>query len=198
MKNLICTLAVLLIAVSVSTGQFKKGDVEAQFAVGFGSYDFKTTTTYSGSNQEHSDTYKHAEFILCPGYYIIDGLSIELELAVSAHEKAQPTQSFLANLSYTYQIPQTQIAPFAHVGYGVSNIYRFPGLMMMDLFSNGESLDTKILNIGGGAKFAFSKHAAIVAELNYRKYTRSETLGALTQDFVFSNIGLLFGVAIIL
>jgi hypothetical protein len=202
MKQLICTLAVLLIAASVSNGQYKRGDLEAQFAVGFGSYSYKTTSTFAGSSQEHTDTYKHAEFILCPGYYIIDGLSIELELVVLAVEKEKPSQSFLANLSYTYPIPQTMVAPFVHAGYGVTNGFRFPGFIMVGMNDVSDKLDINVLNLGAGAKFLLTKHSAIVAEINYRGYSYSKTSGnapyQYTTDLKFSNIGLLCGLSIIL
>jgi hypothetical protein len=129
-----------------------------------------------------------------PGYYLIDGLSIELEYGLMAVEDSRPFHSIIGNLSYTYPLPESSVALFARAGYGVSNGRALYSVIM----SGGGEMDYGILNLGAGAKILLSRMAYLRGEVNYRSYSKSDSDEFGESTYTLSHIALLFGLGIVL
>ena len=140
-----------------------------------------------------------------PAYYIIDGLSIEPEYNLNAVEGSQPSHSILLNLSYTYFVEGTKIAPFVHAGYGISNSQGIPSLPNV-MVRVSDKMDVTILNAGGGLKILVGSGAALRFEVNYRSYRWDEeysnniyypTYTSTTKEkYTNSHIGMLVGISL--
>jgi hypothetical protein len=197
MKRFILLFAALLIVSAHSSAQFKQGDVELSFSGSLGSLSNSSNT--SGYN--YSESRNVAILSVVPGYYIIDGLSLEAELGLLAEEKASPAQYLLGNVSYTYRIPESRVALFGRVGYGVSNSIQIP--MQLGIVSRVTSnFDVGVFNAGAGVKILVSQGAALRAELNYKSHSwTSEYHSAYYSsktDYTYSNTGLLLGFSILI
>ena len=169
MKNAV--LLVVLFALAVpANAQFKKGDFELTLLGDLGSVSWESTLSYSffeGRTSTDDGTTKYAYLALTPGYYIIDGLSVELELGLMAIEKMKPAQHVIGNVSYTHTFDESIFAPFARIGYGVSNSIYLPMLRIPGRES--DKLDIGILNMGLGLKIRLGDVAVFRSEINYKK-----------------------------
>jgi hypothetical protein len=178
---------------SYSQAQFKKGDIEISFSGSAGSW--KTSETFSGRTSSDSHSYI---FMTCaPGLYIVDGVSIEAEIGLLAFEGMKPAQFLLGNISYTYLLSGSKLAPYARIGYGVSNSVPMPMFNgAPSRTSDGFKVGT--LNAGCGVKFLVSKGAAARAEFNYKRSNWTNDLGSSSSaDNTNSNLGLLLGFSIL-
>jgi opacity protein-like surface antigen len=81
MKRFILLFAALLVASAHSSAQFKQGDVELSFSGSLGSLSNSSNT----SGYKYSESRNVAILSVVPGYYIIDGLSLEAELNYNRH-----------------------------------------------------------------------------------------------------------------
>jgi hypothetical protein len=197
MKRLILLSTVIMMVTAHATAQFKQGDVELSFSGSLGSW--SNSSTSSGST--HSDSRNLAILSVVPGFYVIDGLSLEAELGLLAEEKAKPAQFVLGNVSYTYPIPESRVALYGRVGYGVSNAIQLPvPLGIVSRVSN--DFDVGVFNAGAGLKILVSQGAAIRVELNYKSHSwtteyQSYYYSSKT-DYTYSNTGLLLGFSILI
>lgn len=205
MNKFFMYFTISIFMVTCSLAQFKKGDVELSFSGSFSSLTSQTTATtnstyYSGSTT-NSDTRTSAYLSVAPGYYFLDNFSIEGEFGISAIEKVQPAQYLLLNLAYTYLIPDSKAALFAHAGYGLSNS------VALSYFNNylvrtSDGFDVGIINLGAGMKFLMTSHVLLHTEVNYRIHNWSNefSLFGITgkEDMKYSNISLLFGFSILI
>ena len=163
---------------------FKQGDFEFNFSTNLG-VGFSTSnvtqinhnfsqydTSYYEYSYEYSDRPFNLLFTASLGYCIIDGLTIEPELDINLITDAETSISLLGNLCYTFNIPKKLTYPFIKLGYGLSNYssdryYGYPNE------SGGSSLDTRVLNVGGGLKLVYSSGFAMKLEINFKNYNYS-------------------------
>jgi hypothetical protein len=199
MKKIGLSIALVVILSGTMLGQ-KKGDVELSIAGTFSSMN----SSRAGSS---SDT-KYAVLSVSPGFYLIDGLSLEPEIGWIATEHDLPGWLFLGNVSYTYAgVDQHhRLAPFIRVGYGVSNSYQLATPQLLVRTSN--KLDVGVFNVGGGVKVGVVEGAYLRAEVYYRQYNWTSnssyydyaSRGYLSQsiDYKVSTLGVSIGASIIL
>ena len=102
MKKTIFLIFSVIFISFYSNAQFKKGNVELSFLGSLGS---NKTETESGSSSSSSSR-MYFMLNIQPSYYIIDGLALGFGIDFLAIEKEKPTQSILANISYTYRFPR--------------------------------------------------------------------------------------------
>jgi hypothetical protein len=197
MKRLILLSAVIMMVMADATAQFKQGDVELSFSGSLGSWN--TSSTSSGYNLSQSRNV--AIISVVPGFYVVDGLSLEPELGLLAEEKAKPAQFLLGNVSYAYRIPDSKIALFGRVGYGFSNAIQLP--VQPGIVSRvSNDFDVGVFNAGAGVKILVSQGAAVRAELNYKSHSwtteyHSPYYSSKT-EYTYSNTGLLLGFSILI
>jgi len=202
MKSLIAAISLLLIASSTGNAQFKKGDVEFSFSGSAGSWARDHSENYtSGSSNSNSGTRMYGFFALCPGYYLVNGLSAEPEVNLIAISHDTPIEYLLLGVSYTYLRPNSKIAPFIRLGYGVSNSLQMPGMTVYpDRFC--DKLGVSVVNVGAGAKFLLTRSILFRTELNYKTHGWSmwDNSGSESHNsnYHYSFIGLLFGFSIII
>jgi hypothetical protein len=187
----------MLGVVALASAQFQKGASELSLSGSLGSYTAKS----SSSNFNTSESRNFFFLAVSPGYFVLDGLSVEPEIGMLAIEESEPAWLFLGNLSYTYAIAGSTIAPFIRAGYGVSNAVTAsfaPNL----LARVSDKLDVGVLSLGGGLKVRISDGAYLRTELNYRKLSWStEYRGysySSTTDHTYSSFGLLVGLSVLL
>jgi len=175
---------------------YKQGDWEFGFAlnIGVSSEQTKQTSIYSDGSSQYSYTYDYTEkgfythLGVSTGYYIINGLSIEPEFDLNVYNW-EISASLLANLCYTFYLPQKNIYPYLKLGYGLSTE---PGTS--SLF---EFLDIKTINAGVGLKLAYSSGMAFRMEINYRNLKGSNTDYYSTYETTTSVISISFGASVL-
>lgn len=158
MKKFFISFILLVAFVGYLNAQFKQGDFELGFT---------GTAGWQNYSSANNISMKYASLSLLPGYYVIDGLSIEPEIGMTFIERIKPAFFFVGNLSYTFLLPpRMPIGVFARIGYGVANSSHIPG----EIFYSGGYLDTKsnIFNLGVGAKFLLDPKVYIRSEIIYR------------------------------
>jgi hypothetical protein len=138
---------------------------------------------------------------LSPGYFVLDGLSIEPQIGMLVQKNEKPAWLFLGSLSYTYAIPQSNVAPFLRAGYGVSNAIPLP--IDHTLIGRAtDKLDVGVLELGGGLKLKATEGAYLRAEIGYRKSSWSREYSwygySTTIDYTYSTIALALGFTVIL
>ena len=139
-----------------------------------------------------SRTALYANISAIPTYYIVDNIAVDLELSYLASESSRPGMSVIGNLSYTYPLGDSILAPFARAGYGIGNSlssYVGPYARPEILFSD---FDVSIINLGLGVKYLLSPSVNIRSELNYR-LTSTKIEGI---DFKVNNLALWMGLAL--
>ncbi|MGA2296791.1 MAG: hypothetical protein ABSG15_04495 [FCB group bacterium] len=192
MKKVVLSLIVLVLFNTNLFSQFKQGQVELSASAGLGSQKFEQSYSSLYGNSSSSESHSYLMLSVMPGIFIVNGFSFEPEIGMTTVENEQPGFLLLANVSYTYLIPKTAIAPFARIGYGVSNGMGFPNQYLIGQVS--DKLDLDIFNIGAGIKNLIGQSAVLRLELNYRSFSQSRSSGKTTESF----IALLFGFGIIL
>jgi len=202
MKKLLFSLVISLFIFSNCFAQFKKGDFEFSFTGAFSSMTINNTSTGSFNTQSNSETRTTAGISFSPGYYLIDNFSIEAEIGISAVQKMQPSQYVLVNLSYTYLLPESKTALFAHAGYGLSNSVAISYLNNAISLAS-DNFDVRVLNFGAGIKYLISSTVLLHTEVNYRNHSWTNDYGYLGYsnykvDNKISNVSVLFGFSILI
>jgi hypothetical protein len=197
MKRFILVFAALVMVTAYAKAQFKQGDVELSFSGGLDSW--SNSSTSSGST--HSDSRNLAILSVVPGFYVIDGLSLEAELGLFAEEKAKPAEFLLGNISYTYPIPESRVALFGRVGYGFSNAWQLP-VPLGTVLRVSNDFDVGVFNAGAGVKILVSQGVALRAELNYKSHSWTTEYHSYyyssKTEYTYSNTGLLLGFSILI
>lgn len=208
MKTIILTFVIICLGCSISKAQFKQGDWELGFIGSFGSLEItqKYSNSYYGThfstyNGNHSESRSYAIVSITPAFYIVDGLSIEPELGLVALEKVSPAQFIIGNLSYTYQLPNSNFALFGRAGYGISNsiLFTYNDIPFNRLTTD---MDIKLINLGAGFKYLVSSSVILKTEINYliQKYENNYTsdYSSTTNKYEYDHISLLFGFSVLL
>jgi hypothetical protein len=189
MKKVVLLFGVLVLLNLNLFSQFKQKDVELTASAGLGSMSISASSGIISI----SHSYSYMLLSVMPGYFVLDGLSIEPEIGMTAIESSRPDFLFLVNVSYTYLIPKTTIAPFGRIGYGVTNsIGSFPNQFLND--GNPSDMNISVFNIGAGIKHIIGRSAVLRLELNYRNFSQNVSSIDTKAGFV----SLLFGFGIIL
>ncbi len=202
MKTLfIISSFLFLISASVIKAQYKTGDFEFSFSGSFSSMTVENSTNspYFGSSP-NSESRNTMDISFTPGYYITDGFSIEAEFGLIAIEKSKPSQYILFNLGYTYLIPGSRTALFAHGGYGLANSIEIPYFNNAPVLQSND-FNVKVLNLGAGVKYLITSNVIIHAEVNYRNHKWTDEYSgyySYSTDYSISNVGLLLGFSILL
>ena len=171
-----------------SNAQFNPKSFEISSYISFGNY--KSGGTFYGQTQTYSRDYLMLSVL--PGIYIAEGFSIEPEIGIVSMEHTKPGFLLLLNGAYTYRIPTTRLAPFARIGYGVSNCVGYQNSIYMGKSSN--AMDIHIINLGIGVKFLVSDKACFRTEINYRKFNFDNS----RYDEYDRFISFLFGVSLLI
>jgi hypothetical protein len=205
MKSVISIAVIFFLYSALIKAQFKKGDWELGMCGSFGSLSVTNSYSYNFSNYSSSNSnskrYSYAIIAISPAYYIADGISIEPELGLFAIEDQSPGEYIIGNLSYTYLLPDSKTAIFAHAGYGISNCILFT---YNDIPYNraSQELDVKLVNLGAGVKFLVTPSVILKSEVNYliQNYERdfSDSYSSSQTKMDINHISLLFGFAILL
>jgi opacity protein-like surface antigen len=194
MKKFFLLCAIVLFSASSAYSQFKAHEWELGMSGILGSVSSKQESSGYEASADH--TFMSVSFQ--PAYYIIDGLFFEPEIGITASEGSQPGFFLLGNIGYTYLPKGSWIAPYARVGYGISNSIGIPTMNSYNQMS--DDLKVGVLNLGAGAKFLVSKSVNLRAEVNYRKFTKSEDIdsynGSYTIDYTISYINFWFGFSV--
>lgn len=185
---------------------FHKGCWELNFSAGIGnltsSSKSSSTSAYGSYTNDNSESWFFLQLGIIPAYFVTEGLSIEPEINLliqkEEDKESQTAASFLANLSYTFNIPDKNFAPFIRAGYGITNSLQFP-TTMGDLMKISDDFDITILNAGVGLKVLLSPGVLFRTEFNYRrhsysrehtesgfKFSSENTLNSFTGIFGFS------------
>jgi len=159
---------------SLQTGIFKKGDWELNFSASIGNLTTtsksSTTGAYGSYSNDNSTSIFYLQLGVIPAYFVTDGLAIEPEINILFQNQeninSKPSFSFLVNLSYNFNIPNKNFAPYIRAGYGISNSLQVPAVIG-GLARVSDKLDISILNAGVG----FKVHLLLRTELNYRRYS---------------------------
>jgi hypothetical protein len=184
MKKFFVSVLLLLAFVGFNNlnAQFKQGD----FEFGFGG-----TGGWEKASYISSIELKYVSLSLIPGYYVIDGLSIEPEIGMTFMEKIKPAFSLIGNVSYTFLLPKAPIGIFARVGYGITNSSNTPG--DITYYRGWGNNDANIFNLGAGAKFLLDPKVYIRSEILYRNIKWKVSEESTTKFIVF-----LIGLGIVL
>ena len=202
MKTLCLLFLISLFLISNAFAQFKKGDFEFSFNGSFSSMTIENTSSGFYNTQSNSETRSTAGISFSPGFYLLDNFSIEAELGIVAVQSMQPSQYVLINLSYTYLLPESKTALFAHAGYGLSNSVAISYLNNAISFTS-DKFNVKVLNFGAGIKYLISSTVLLHTEVNYRQHLWTndyESMGYYNYsvDNKITNISLIFGFSILI
>lgn len=197
MHKVIAALLVVGLA-SVSNAQFRTGDLELSLSGSAGRW----TITTKSTGYEDSESRSYLYLGISPGFFLANGVSIEPEVAMGAMESAYPAWFVLGNLSFTFSNESGSLGPFVRAGYGISNsIFPVPGTYAIARISN--KMNVQVLNLGIGLKVRIVGSAYLRSEVNYKRYSWSEELSGYagyrsTTDYSDTNIGLLFGLSVVI
>jgi len=173
--------------------QFESGCFELGGSFGFYYMDSKQKSI----NQESSDNSTAFICSINPAIYVVKGLSIEPEIGLMIAEETDPGIFLLGNVSYTYLIPEKSFAPYAKVGFGVTNsMFSIPNVNVFSKTS--EDLDITVFNLAAGLKFLINKTAIIKTELNYRKLNYSQESGFAKYDYTLNYLSILIGMSFLI
>jgi hypothetical protein len=152
-----------------SFAQFKQKDVELGLGLSAG---ISTSESKSNSSNQSSDSH-YFLLSLMPGFYIINGLSIEPEIGITAVKYYDPGFTIIGNLSYTSLLQQTNAAIFIRAGYGLSNSSSIPGINLNSRIR--DEMDIGVFNAGIGLKSLIGTKAYIRTEINIRSFSWSKS-----------------------
>jgi opacity protein-like surface antigen len=183
--------------ISIQRAPFMQGDWELSMTgtIGKSTRSVSSPSPYGSWGNESSTTY--GTLSLTAGYYIIDQLSIEPEINFLAYEGEPPGESVLLNLSYTYPIPHSIVAPFIRGGYGLGNATSFLGIPDLAIHST-DNFDIKTLNAGAGVKLIVAQNVALRIEINYRNQTYTLEDISYSLDYKYSTVELFIGFSVLL
>lgn len=196
--TILILFATVFLSSGTSRGQFTKASWEISLTGGFNSL-----SESSSSGSSSSDNLSMLSFNISPGYYFIDGLSLEPEIGMfsilSPNSSGKSYFKLVGNVSYTFQTQEKGFAPYIKAGIGTSNGLQIGAgnSSLISTFSDNYSAVT-ILDAGIGIKFLVGKSAAIRTELNYlsQSYKYSSSYSE-SPTYTLSNIGLVLGLSLI-
>ncbi|MDP3150854.1 MAG: outer membrane beta-barrel protein [Ignavibacteria bacterium] len=167
MRNVKMIIAAVILLSSTQFAQYKKGQWELGFTGSVGSTTQSSKSSGTSGSYDNSIDTDFFDISLLPGYYLLDGFSIEPEFGFFAIKDEKPSYNLIANLSYTFMFPYSSNAFFIKAGYGLGNAYALP---MADEFlvRVSNKFDVTILNLGTGVKFFVGEKVYIRCEANYR------------------------------
>jgi Outer membrane protein beta-barrel domain len=168
-----CALVALAITVETAA-QVTSGSWELSLSATMGSVSSSTEYTYGGKTSTYEgEAETYLSLAIRPGFFVVDGLSIEPELLWTAIEGDRPAIAVLGGLSYTFTIPESPVAPFILVGYGIGN-----GIPIAQrlIGRTSSDFDVSALNVGGGLKVFVSPNVAFRAEYRYQRYSWQEEI----------------------
>ncbi len=117
MKKTALVLVVLFFIFSIRAfSQTEKGHYELSLSGLFGSYSESVDNPYY-SNDGQSTTYLILNFR--PGFFIINSLELEPEILMTTVENTEPSFSLSANVSYNFDIIDSNVKPFILAGYEI-------------------------------------------------------------------------------
>lgn len=158
--------------VAEASAQLTQGSWEMSMSATMGSVSSSTEYTYGGQSSTYEgEAETYLSLAIRPGFFVVDGLSIEPELLWTAVEGDQPAIAVFGGLSYTFAITESPIAPFILVGYGIGNGIPIAQRMIGRTSSD---FDVSALNAGGGLKVFVSPNVAFRAEYRYQRYSWQE------------------------
>ncbi len=193
MKRAVIISALMLFFAGQSRAQFERGRSEVSFLGSMGSYTYKQST--SGVYSSFSQSVQYLSFSTTYGYYVADGFSIEPDVTMTFMKRVEPGFQLIANVSYTQRLPNSIMALFGRIGYGLANSEEFP--MYPGAVGNvTNGLKVGVFNAGVGTKILVSKCALVRLELNYRSQSWSN-VRYYPGDNTISNIGLLTGLSLL-
>ncbi|MCK9425394.1 MAG: porin family protein [Ignavibacteriaceae bacterium] len=167
MKNAIMILTAIILFSATQFAQYKKGQWEWGFNGSAGSYTQSSKSSGTYGSYDNSNDQDFIDLSLMPGYFLLDGFSIEPEIGLLAVKSIKPSYNLLANLSYTIQFPNSSNAFFIKAGYGLGNSYSFPVVDAL-LIRATDKFDVKIINLGAGVKLSVAENVNLRIEANYR------------------------------
>lgn len=195
-------ITVLLLVAASARAQFSKGTIEMSLMGTAGQLNETVKWEYgfdgSTMSDEDTDTRKYAYVAFTPGYYLIDHLSLELELGLRAMEGASPVHSGVANLSYTYPIRRSWLAPYLRAGAGLANAISIPGFVDLVPTMRLDGYDVTILQAGAGVKLRTGPSGIVRIEVNYRHQSYSWEGLVSKSDHSLGTIALLVGVGVLI
>ncbi len=193
MGRLIILSLISLVFAASCQAQFEQGRSELGLVGSMGSYSNKSTVNgpYTSS---YSDSRMYLSFAAVYDYYIVQGFSLEPEVAVTWLEKSEPAAYLLGNISYTHRLTESPAALYGRIGYGVSNGVESP------MFVGGVSkvldkLKVGVFNAGIGTKILLGESTLIRLELNYRTHAWTENHYNYNYESTLTNVGILSGIS---
>ncbi|MCZ7557703.1 MAG: hypothetical protein M5R41_14995 [Bacteroidia bacterium] len=179
--------------------QYRQGDGELILLGTVGSVTTTTELTFADPSVPGSTSSSERLYLYVaatPAYYLINGLSAELELGLRTLKGVRPAQSAVLHLSYTQSRRRSIVAWFLRGGYGVANGLAVPVYDNISRLTDG--FDVGIISLGAGLKIRPAGRGLIRIEANYR-IQMYETGDALyTMDHTVSSLALLLGVGFVL
>ena len=167
MKNVIMIITTIILISSSQFAQYKKGQWELGFTGSAGSITQSSKSSGTSGSYDNSIDMDFFDLSIMPGYYLMDGFSLEPEFGMFAVKNEKPSYNLIANLSYMVMFPYTSNAFFIKAGYGIGNSYALP---MADEFlvRASNKFDVTILNLSTGVKISVGEKVYIRCEANYR------------------------------
>jgi len=105
-----------------------------------------------------------ANIFLRAGWFIWGGLEIEPELMMTKFEGSDAVFVLSGNLAYNFRFGGKMV-PFVLAGFGFGN-----GLGLAGIVEGGSSIDSTLLNFGGGLKYIIGSSAALRLEYRFSHY----------------------------
>lgn len=192
-------ITALLLLASTTNAQYRQGDGEIMLLGTVGSVTSTSELTFAdpsiaGSTSSSERLYMY--LAATPAYYLVNGLSAELELGVRALKGARPAQSAVLHLSYTQSRRRSIVAWFLRGGYGLANGLAVPVYDNISRLTDG--FDVGIVSLGAGLKIRPGGRGLIRVEANYRIQMYETGNEFYTMDHTVSSLALLLGVGFVL
>jgi hypothetical protein len=176
MNRFVCVPLLLAAFAGTAAAQTGTGSWELSLSSTLGTASQSTETEYGGRTTTHDgESQGYLSLALRPGFFVVNGLSIEPEFFWTAVEKVPPTFSMSGNVSYTFLIKESPVSPFLLAGYGVGN--GIPLFQRLFLRSSDE-MDITVLNLGAGVKVFLSEAIAFRAEYRYQRFAEETSYPA--------------------
>jgi hypothetical protein len=180
---------------ALAQAQYRQGDGELMLLGTVGSVTTTTELTFSDPSVAGSTSSSERLYLYLaatPAYFLINGLSAELELGLRTLKGVQPAQSAVLHLSWTQSRRRSIVAWFVRGGYGVANGLAVPVYDNISRLTDG--FDVGVVSLGAGLKIRPAGRGLIRIEANYR-IQMYETVGeTYTMDHTISSLALLLGV----
>lgn len=164
MKKSIISLVLFFALSTTLFSQIEKGTKELSLSGTFGSFS-ESVKSPNYSRDEESTSYIMLAFR--PGFFITKSIELEPEIFLTAMENTEPSFSFSGNISYNFDIKESNITPFILAGYGIGNSI---SILNSLFYRASEDLDVTNLNLGAGMKIFVSSQIAVKLEYRYQRF----------------------------